>query len=244
MDLKDIVTRLIIYVADQGWTDIVYSSFHALAFICVFFMAVWYGKKLGMTAWLAIVCVITIYPLGELWKKTLFWIETGFQTFGGENIVRLYIWLPVVAYPICKLLKAKWKVVCDFMAPLIILSHGVGHIGCIFAGCCQGYPQSWGLYNIMTGLYHFPIQPIESIVIFVIIFILLRRAKKMNYVSDGLGYPIMLMLFGSTRFICEFLRDNEKILLGCSSLAFHALLAFVIGLIAYYVVKKKSTANP
>jgi prolipoprotein diacylglyceryltransferase len=50
----------------------------------------------------------------------------------------------------------------------------------------------------------------------------------------------MLVLFGSSRFCFEFLRDNEKLLFGCSNLAFHALFMFVVGVLWLVLLKKKS----
>ena len=49
--------------------------------------------------------------------------------------------------------------------------------------------------------------------------------------------PIMLMLFGFTRFFWEFFRDNEKLWMGCSSLAFHALFMGIVGLMMYVVIR-------
>ena len=49
----------------------------------------------------------------------------------------------------------------------------------------------------------------------------------------------MLIIFGSTRFVCEFLRDNDKLFLGISNLALHALLMFIVGIIALVIINKK-----
>ena len=54
----------------------------------------------------------------------------------------------------------------------------------------------------------------------------------------------MLMLFGGTRFFLEFLRDNEKVLWGCSALAFHALLMLFVGAAAYYLLRRGTLARP
>lgn len=230
---------LIEWVTLQGWTGPLYYGFQVLAFICVFIMAVWYGKKLKIGTLKSIVTFAVVYPLTDLWKRVLFWIESGFQVFGGENIVRIFVYVPVIAYFVAVFLKIERKKMCDFLAPLVILSHAVGHIGCIFAGCCQGYPMSWGLYNIQTRTTHFPTQPLESLVAFAILWYVLYRTKKHNYEPDGLQYPIMLAWFGGTRFLLEFLRDNEKIFLNISSLAIHAFFAFVVGVGAYIVMKNK-----
>ena len=39
------------------------------------------------------------------------------------------------------------------------------------------------------------------------------------------------------------MRDNEKIFMGCSSLSFHALFMFVVGVIALIVIRKKKAAE-
>jgi len=53
----------------------------------------------------------------------------------------------------------------------------------------------------------------------------------------------MLIMFGVTRFILEFFRDNEKILLGCSSLSFHALFMALVGGVAMIVIFAKKRKN-
>ena len=97
----------------------------------------------------------------------------------------------------------------------------------------------WGIYNPLYKDIRFPIQPIEALTAVAIVVFLFLRAKRRNYVPDGFEYPLMLVLFGSTRFIFEFFRDNTKMILGCSNLAFHALFMFVVGVIWIAIAKKK-----
>ena len=138
-----------------------------------------------------------------------------------------------------KLLKEEWKTLCDLLAFGPIAVHGISHFGCIFAGCCQGYPVVWGVYNPLLNDYLFPIQPIEALAAVAIIIILLIRAKKNNYVPTEETYPLMLIMFGYSRFLFEFLRNNNKIFLGCSALSFHALFMAVVGTIALIIIKRK-----
>ena len=235
-----ILNLLIQSVADAGLSGTVYTGFHILTFVGVFILAVWYGKKLKMSAIQSIATVVIVYPLADFWKRVLYWIESGFQTFGGENNVRLFIYVPLISFIVCKLFRIKWKKMCDFLAPCMVLTQGIGHFGCIFPGCCAGYPSSWGLYNIREQQILFPIQLLEAITAILITVFLVYRSKKREYAVDGLQYPIMLLQFGLTRFIWEFFRNNEKVWMGCSSLAFHALFAFVIGVVAYIIVKRKN----
>lgn len=226
-------------VSELGLTIEVYDFFHVLGFIAVFAFVVWFGSKMGIKAWQSVLTVLIVYPIIYGWMHVLFWIENGFKNFGGNNIVRVFIYVPVVGYPVAKLLKIEWKKICSLLAFAPTVVHAVSHLGCMFPGCCMGYPCSWGLYNIKTEDIRFPIQPIESMIALIIIVLLLVRAVRRGYVPDGQEYPIMLVLFGSTRFVCEFLRDNEKIWLGCSNLAFHALFMFAVGIIALIVIHNK-----
>ena len=169
----------------------------------------------------------------------MFWIESGFTNFGGNNIVRGFIYIPLIAFPVAKILKISWLKMCDFIAPCVCLTHGISHIGCIFVGCCEGYPSGFGLYNYRYGDPLFPVQLFESLTALVIFVALVYWNKKSNYNTHGKSFPIMLILFGSTRFMWEFARNNEKILLGCSSLAFHALFMVIVGGIVFYYLFQK-----
>ena len=226
---------------EMGISDQLYDIFFALGFVSVFLFVVLFGRKMGVKTWKGIVVVLIVYPILVLWMFTMYWIESGFRNFGGNNIVRVFVYVPLVAYPVSKLLKIKMNDICSMLAFGPVSVHAVSHFGCIFAGCCRGYPSTWGLYNTTTGDIRFPNQPLEAIAAWVLIFYLLARAKKRNYKADGLEYPIMLALFGLSRFLFEFLRENRKIWLGCSSLAFHALFMFVVGVIWIIVAKKKNT---
>ena len=54
------------------------------------------------------------------------------------------------------------------------------------------------------------------------------------------GIPL---LFGSSRFLFEFLRDNSKMFWGISNLAIHALFMFFVGVVWLIIlaIKKKKT---
>lgn len=237
--MQELVKNLVITVSELGLTTYVYFGFHVLDFISVFVLLLWLGPKLNISRIKSILIVLIVYPVGYAWMLIQFWIESGFTKFGGQHMVSLFIWIPIFGLLAVKILKLEWKTVCYVLAPCIPLVQTVGHLGCVFAGCCCGYPSSVGLYNIVTHTYHFPIQPIESAIAFSIVLVLLWRAKKQNYVPDAKQYPLMLIMYGSTRFICEFFRDNEKILIGWSKLSFHALFMCVVGIIWLIVIRKK-----
>jgi prolipoprotein diacylglyceryltransferase len=169
----------------------------------------------------------------------MFWMESGFSTWGGNNIVRIFVYVPLIGMPVAKLLKIETKKTLSFLSFAPLLVHGVSHFGCIFFGCCSGYPCSFGIYNAFYQDYRFPIQPIEALAAVAIVIYLFYRAKKKNYIPDGKEYPLMLVLFGSSRFLFEFLRNNEKMFWGISNLAIHALFMFVVGVIWLIILRQR-----
>jgi prolipoprotein diacylglyceryltransferase len=44
-------------------------------------------------------------------------------------------------------------------------------------------------------------------------------------------------MFGSTRFLLEFARDNEKLFWGISNLAIQAFIMLVVGIMLFCVIK-------
>lgn len=230
--MKEFITAASQFVYD----GFLYDVFFALGFVAVFLFFLWRGKVFGVKPIRSVLLVLIVYPSVVLWMFVQYWIETG--VFGGNNIVRCFVYMPLFAIPAAKILNLNWKQACDMLAPATCVVHGVSHWGCIFAGCCNGFQTSWGLYNPSTQQYCFPSQPLEALTALFIIWFILHREKKNNYKVDGLSMPIMLMLFGSTRFLFEFFRDNEKLWMGCSSLAFHALFMAVVGMIMYVVIDR------
>lgn len=237
--MSEILKNIVVTIYDAGLTNIIYYMFHIAAFISVFLMAQWLGKKVDVSRLKSFLLVLIIYPLMYGFMLFYFWMESGFKTFGGQHIVCIFVYVPLLSMLVAKIMKIELNKMCFMVAPLLVLNHAVAHLGCFFAGCCGGYPSNWGFYNPILEYTYYPIQPLESLVAALIIVTLLILAKKKNYYPDPIFYPLMLVMFGSTRFLLEFLRDNEKILWGCSSLSFHALFMTVVGIIAIIIIKHK-----
>ncbi|MCQ2555924.1 MAG: prolipoprotein diacylglyceryl transferase [Clostridia bacterium] len=125
------------------------------------------------------------------------------------------------------------------VAPLCALGFGISHIGCVFEGCCHGYAYEgpFAIYNPVLNYNVFPTPILESLLAILAFVGLMIYMGKKKWKTNGQMYPIMLILF-SGRFFLEFLRDNEKIWLGCSSLSFHALFAGVVGIVWLIVLNK------
>lgn len=237
-----IINGVIEWAAENELILFLTKAFFVAGFIAVLIYDVIMHKKYNISMMKSLIFIILAYTISVTWTFVQCWIENGFTGWGGNNIVRTFVWIPLVVWLVGKPLKIEWARGCDFVAPCVPLIQAVSHWGCIFPGCCHGYPFKWGIYNIPLETKVFPCQPLEALVALAIVIIICRYEKKQNYSPTGLAYPLMLMMFGYSRFLLEFLRDNEKIVLGISNLAFHALFMAFVGTAVYMTMKEKMQA--
>lgn len=226
-----------------GLTNYFYFGFHILGYVSVLVFNILYSKKFDISKSKAVIITFFVYSITYVWIYILCWAETGFQRFGGNNIVRGFVYIPLIAFPISKVLKVEWKKMCDFIAPCVCLAHGVSHIGCIFAGCCEGFVSDFGIYNINSQSYLFPVQIFEAVTALLIFVMTIKFTALKKFSATGYAYPFMLVWFGSTRFLWEFARNNTKLIFGCSSLALHALFMAIVGIIAIFVIYKNNKGH-
>jgi len=109
----------------------------------------------------------------------------------------------------------------DVFAPGIALGHAIGRLGCFAAGCCWGRPTHlpWGvtftdplareLVGVPLGIKLHPTQLYESAAEFVIFGILYWRIAKPH--TPGAIISLYLVMYGSVRFLVEFVRFHEQL---------------------------------
>lgn len=236
------MNQLLFWVESQGLNSFLYDLFFFLGWAAMIAFCFWNVKNYKLPMKKAIPFTFIVDILCLIWMFLLFWVESGFKSFGGNNIVRIFIWVPIFAWPLCKWMKLDFNTMCDYAAPTSCISQGIGHLGCIFGGCCHGFPWEHGVYNHILHYKTFPIQPIEALVAISIALFICLKQKKQNYKVTGEYYPLMLILFGYSRFLLEFARDNEKLFLGISNLAIHALIMGIVGTIWLIVRQEKNRA--
>lgn len=227
------------------YTAYFYYGFQALSIVTGYILHIFYAKKYKVKYSKAIIMVFFGFAAMLVFNYFLGWMATGFKEFGKNNFIRCFILVPIYLVIACKITKTDLKLMCDMVAPYPPLIQSIGKIGCFFTGCCYGYEcHPIGIWNPRYGLYLFPVQLAESLVSFLISIIIIKRNKKRNYIPDGKSYPIMLILFGSTRFILEFFRNNKKIIFNLSVFSLHSLFMVLAGIIVYtYIVKKEKSID-
>ncbi len=224
------MNALIRLAADAGMSQKVYIAFLALSFVGMFVFTLFHGKRYGIPPYKSAALTAILWPAGYFLLYVLYWIESGFSDWGGHNnIVRGFIFFPLIALALATILRTDKRKTVDLIAPGMALVQGIAHIGCCFAGCCRGYPAAFGIWNVQEKIYMFPNQALESLASFAVFAACLLYAKKRKYNAGGRVYPLFLVLFGASRFFLEFLRDNEKLFAGLSVCSVHAAIMVLAG---------------
>lgn len=231
---------MIQWVYEQGLADKVYNLFIFGGLIVSIIFNLWHCQKYKIGAVKAFFITLIQNIIDVVWMNFYSKLIAGFDPTATSNAVKIIVFLPLFLYPISLVFKTGWRRTCDFMAPSRALYFGVSKFACLFTGCCAGYECSFGIYNPAARTTCFPAPLLEALVSLAIMVVLLVIAKRNEYKPSGLLMPIFLILFGFTRFFLEFARSGEKLWLGCSDLAFHALFMMVVGIIMYVIIKRKS----
>ena len=208
----------------------IYYGFHILGFIASLCYLYWVFPKYQVNRFrgfgLAACTYLTAYAL----MLVLFWIITG--SFGGQNVIRIFLFLPLILWLYANTFDVDFKKSLDFAAPVLCIAQAFGKIGCTISGCCESRWQvSWGVYNPYTETRLFPVQIAEGITAFIIAIAVILIAARKNFRSGGRTMAWMWVMFGPTRVIWEFFRANEKLFWGLSELSLWSIALTVAGVI-------------
>ena len=187
-----------------------------------------------MMAVLGLLGAKILYVLENIEMVKLVGLKIGGLSFYGS------VWLIMLLMPAAGLLlKLRPLESLDAAAPGVAIMIGFMRVGCFFNGCCGGRT-----IRTVTGSFTYPTQMIESIGDFIILFLLLVWEKREDH--EGKLYPGFLALYGTLRFIVEFMRDTPKGLWGFSNGNWYSLASFVIGItyLIYRWVSDRSHKKP
>ena len=166
-------------------------------------VVLWYMWRMRLHPLKAIPVAYLGYWFTSVWNGALLTLLSGLQS-SASNLAVAFVYLLPVSWVLAKLFRMPWHTVSEMITFGILAFHIPGRSGCIFTGCCYGYPCEWGLYSFVTGYKVFPIVIVESLMTLGILIFLLIRIRGKSYVPDGRTMPWMLLLYGVGRFGTEF----------------------------------------
>lgn len=238
MIIQQITKDILVAIADARMHGTMYVTINSISSYLALFLGILHGRKLGLRWHHAIIPVVVERNTTGYLMSLVLWIENGFQPGTVASAPVAYPYIPILAFLVAKLLRTSWKEVWDAVMPVPLMMFVGARVACTVAGCCYGYPCSWGIYNVNLGIYVFPIQLVEALATVLILAAVYRREKKNNFVPDGRNVPIILISYGIVRFFLEFFHDNKKIIFGLATTSFHCLIMIAAGLIALWLIRR------
>lgn len=169
-----------------------------------------------------------------------------FGVFGGCFLPVPFTLLPLLAWLCAKVFNTSVGFAGDVTALSLLGFHVFGRSGCIFTGCCYGFPCEWGLYSRHTRANQFPVCWVESLFTLAILVFVLVRIFRKNYTPDGKNLPWFLLLYGVCRFFSEMTRESAKadrLFWRISDIHIHMLVMAAVGGFLLWRIAKKQRAQ-
>lgn len=229
-----------------------YNAIQGIAMVIYVVVLTLYGKNYGFSRSKSFILGFLAVSIDYVVILLMTWVENGFQSFGAQNAVRVFVFNPLLIYLVAKAFKIDFRKFGDYNAFPGMLWYGLGHLACIAEGCCHSFAYNEGtfMYKVayaLTGTNMLPQQIFETVGALLIAAVLLGVGFKYKFNTKGYMYYIMLILYGSQRFFFEFFRDNNKVIvikdmvsadgqIGISNLALWALAMFIEGAVLLTII--------
>ena len=101
----------------------------------------------------------------------------------------------------------------DAAIPAFILGRGLAITGCVFFGCCYGFPVSWGIYSGVAQTVTFPTVLLDIVLSCCIVGYLMLLSRRQKFSGNGTVAAKGMILFGLLRILIDILRDKQKLIL-------------------------------
>jgi len=208
-----------------------YGVLLALAFLAALLVAARLGARDGLPRerlfdlglWLLLAAIVGSkllllvvepeYRAAPLSLLSLDFLRSGGVFYGG------FLGAVITAYVLVRRYELPWWRTADAFAPGIALGQAIGRQGCFAAGCCWGKPTTlpWGvrfseLGHQVTGVpieaHLHPTQLYESFSAFLFFALLIWLHRRKTF--SGQVILVYGVLYGATRFLIEFFRDDPR----------------------------------
>ena len=144
------LNNLIRFVAEAGLSDTVYNGFIVVDIVVLAIFVLPYRKKYNLTAGQTFFTLAIMLPLCFLWILLLAWAENGFQYFGEKQMLRGFVYFPLIAMLPARILKIRKEIIWDFLAPCFALVGGFQRFGEMEVWALEAFGASNVLQEILT----------------------------------------------------------------------------------------------
>lgn len=201
----------------------------------------------------AMVAIVGGYGSAVLMQALYDYLETGVFAFRGATfyggLIGGALLFLLIYFGVGRILAkheltmSNFFLLSEIAAGSISIAHGLGRIGCLFAGCCHGdVTNAWyGIYNVSLDAKTVPLQLFEALFLFALAAYLSIRLWKRKHGNLGL----YLTLYAVWRFVLEFFRTDRRghsPIPGLSPSQFTAILLLLVGIgfwVMEYLLRKR-----
>lgn len=191
----------------------------AAMWLLVFLLMIRYREKV----WKSVPVALSITIVGTIGAFVWPFIEN--SAFEGRSYYGAVFVIPLVFLYLAKWLRIPYGDLMDFCAPAGCVMLMIMKLDCLRVGCCPGITM---YYTFVGDPVLFPSQLVESIngaVLMVILFVMAWIGKQRQKM-----YGWFMLLYGSTRFILNFFRDDSsELIAGLPNGTVWSLVAIFIG---------------
>ena len=234
-------------IHEAGFSPLIYDVSFFVSLLIATIAAFFFAKRLKIKRGTAVLCVPFVWLFSYLCVCLVMYAETDFSIFDCGYNIKCFVFIPVAIWVFSRVFKLPFTFTSDLIAPLFCIQHGIANIGCIFYGCCYGYPSEGGIYSPLTRDLRFPVQVVEMLFSFFVATVIFIVIRKKLYNTGGVALFLSLAIFAVGRFFIEFMKDSNGHILGfLHPLQLHMLFLLTVCLIslAYiYALNKEKEAK-
>lgn len=192
------------------------------------------GRLYGIERKKAIIAAAWLMLTGMFGMFIMYFIETG--RLGGGSFFGAVFSVPLFMYPLAKILKIGYGDIMDICAPAGCIILSILKFKCYLDGCCYGK-----LFMTNAWAFRFPSQIVECVVALAIAVAMILIIVKGKHRT--MAYPMLLVIYGITRFGLQLLRQTHGWLGPIPSANVWSILAITLGCIALIIIKKEKAIN-
>ena len=214
-----------INIGGQTYGPTMYGIMIALGLLACFLVIFKYGEIMHYNKdfvdfifYDGIASIIVGFGFAAIFQAFYNFIETGVFEFGGITFLGGLIGGAGCFLILYFIFRKKYNTrLCEVITYLpcgILIAHGFGRIGCLFAGCCHG--TFLGTEYVVGGIrmrgdfgwgYYIPTQLYEALFLFLMFGVISYLVLKRKY---QYGLSLYLISYGVFRFLIEFLRADHR----------------------------------
>lgn len=231
-----------------------YGLMIAIGILAALSLLFYFGKKKGVEEkfidfvfYNGIVSIAIGFFSATLFQSVYNYIanpEAGFHfggmTFIGGAIGGILCFL-VIYFILKKRFKTSFLRVQSFAPCAILIAHGFGRLGCLFAGCCHGAEtDAWYGIHMHTNAFGYakvvPIQLFEALFLFALFGICFYLVMKKDFKYN---FTIYLVCYGIWRFVIEFFRADHRgeFVSGVTPSQFWSIAMVVAGVACFFILR-------